>query len=175
VATPFVLDQLQQYNAKASFFCLGKNVVAHPEIYRQTIEADHVIGNHTFNHLNGWKVEDGEYFEDIIEAKKHIDSPLFRPPYGRITSFQSKHLSKPPFNLKIVMWDVLSKDYNVQLSGEDCAFNVIRHAVAGSIVVFHDSEKAFPRMQKALIKTLQFFSEKGWTFKAIDANEVNGK
>jgi len=173
VATPFVLQQLEKYNAKATFFCVGKNVVAYPEIYRQAIDAGHAIGNHTFNHLNGWKVEDNEYFHDIVEAKKYIDSSLFRPPYGKITTFQAKHLSRSPLDFKIVMWDVLSKDYNIQLSGEDCSFNVIRNAEPGSVVVFHDSEKALPRMQKALTATLQFFSEKGWTFKSISSEQAS--
>ncbi len=175
VATPYVLEQLEKYNAKATFFCLGKNVLAYPEIYKEILNADHAIGNHSFNHLNGWKVKDKEYFEDIIEARKYIDSPLFRPPYGKITTFQSKHLSRSPLDFKIVMWDVLSRDYDIQLNAEDCSFNVMRHAVPGSIVVFHDSEKAFPRMQKALTATLQFFSEKGWIFKAINIEALKKK
>ena len=170
-ATSFVLEQLEKYNAKATFFCVGKNVVANPSLYGEIMKAEHAVGNHTFNHLNGWKVKDKEYFNDIIDARKYIDSSLFRPPYGKITSFQAKHLSRAPLNFKIVMWDVLSKDYNTKLSGEDCAFNVMRNAVPGSVVVFHDSEKAFPRMQKALTSTLQFFSEKGWNFKAINVEE----
>jgi len=173
VATPFVLQQMEKYHAKATFFCVGKNVVAYPDIYRQTIDAGHAIGNHTFNHLNGWKTTDEEYFSDILEAKKYIDSSLFRPPYGKITSFQAKHLLRSPLDFQIVMWDVLSKDYNIHLSGEDCSFNVIRNATAGSVVVFHDSEKAFPRMEKALTATLQFFTERGWTFKAITGNEAS--
>jgi len=171
--TPFVLEQLEKYNAKASFFCVGKNVVTYPAIYSQVVNADHTIGNHTHHHLNGWMVRDQDYFNDINEARKYIDSALFRPPYGKITTFQAKHLSRSPFGFEIVMWDVLSKDYNVKLSGEDCAFNVIRNAVQGSVIVFHDSEKAFPRMQKALISTLQFFSEKGWRFEAINPENKN--
>ena len=172
VATPFVLEQLHRYNAKATFFCIGKNVVENQDIYRQTIDAGHAIGNHTHNHLNGWKVKDKEYFDDILEAKKYIDSSLFRPPYGKITGFQSKYLNRPPFNFEIVMWDVLSKDYDIKLQPDACAFNVIRHATDGSIVVFHDSEKAFPRMKKALTATLQCFSEKGWTFKGIEVEKL---
>ena len=102
-----------------------------------------------------------EYFNDIIEAKKYIDSSLFRPPYGRISPFQSKYLRRQPLHFKIIMWDVLSKDYDTTLSPDDAAFNVLRYASEGSIVVFHDSEKAYPRMQKALVATLQYFSEKG--------------
>jgi peptidoglycan-N-acetylglucosamine deacetylase len=170
-ATSFVLEQLEKYNAKATFFCLGKNVVAYPSIYSEIMRADHAVGNHTFNHVNGWKVKDKEYFNDIIEARKYIDSSLFRPPYGKITTFQAKHLSRSPLNFTIVMWDVLSKDYNTNLTAEDCAFNVMRHAEPGSVIVFHDSEKAFPRMQKALTSTLQFFSDKGYGFKAISVKE----
>jgi len=168
IATPFVLEQLRKYNAKATFFCLGKNVAAYPGIYENILNAGHSIGNHTQNHVNGWKVNNRKYFDDIIEAKKYIDSSLFRPPYGRITPFQSKYLRRQPFHFKIVMWDVLSKDYDVELSPDDAAFNVLRYASEGSIVVFHDSEKAYPRMQKALVATLQYFSEKGWRFKQID-------
>ena len=167
-ATPFVLDQLEKYNAKATFFCLGKNVIKHPSIYSRIIQADHRVGNHTFNHLNGWKVKDEDYFTDIIEARKYIDSSLFRPPYGKVTTFQAKHIRRPPLGFKIIMWDVLSKDYNINLTGDDCAFNVMRHAAEGSIIVFHDSEKALPRMEKALTATLQFFSDKGWRFDSID-------
>jgi peptidoglycan/xylan/chitin deacetylase (PgdA/CDA1 family) len=174
-ATPFVLEQLEKFNAKATFFCLGKNVTVHPTIYSRILNNDHAVGNHSFNHLNGWKVKDKDYFDDIIAARKYIDSLLFRPPYGRITSFQARELSRPPIGFKIVMWDVLSKDYNLNLSGEDCAFNVIRHSEEGSIVVFHDSEKALPRMQKALTSTLQYFSDKGWRFEAIRVENANGE
>lgn len=166
-ATPFVLEELRKYNAKATFFCVGNNVEHHPEIYRQIIEEGHVTGNHTFHHLNGWKVNDKKYFDDIIEARKHIDSVLFRPPYGKITRFQSKHLRNSSLGFKIIMWDVLSKDYDLKLNGEDCSFNVLRFSRPGSIVVFHDSEKAFPRMKEALVTTLKFFSEKGYRFEAI--------
>jgi peptidoglycan/xylan/chitin deacetylase (PgdA/CDA1 family) len=168
VATPFVLEQLRQFNAKATFFCVGKNVAAYPSIYEDILNAGHAVGNHTQNHMNGWKADNQKYFVDILEAQKYIDSTLFRPPYGRITPFQSKYLRKPPFNFTIIMWDVLSKDYDLELSPDDATLNVLRYASEGSIVVFHDSEKAFPRMQKALTATLRYFSEKGWTFKAID-------
>ena len=168
IATPFVLEQLRQYDAKATFFCVGKNVAAYPSIYEDILNAGHAVGNHTQNHVNGWKVDNQKYFTDILEAKKYIDSTLFRPPYGRITTFQSKHLRQPPLNFTVIMWDVLSKDYDVQLSPDDAAFNVLRYASEGSIVVFHDSEKAFPRMQKALPATLQYFTEKGWKFESID-------
>jgi peptidoglycan/xylan/chitin deacetylase (PgdA/CDA1 family) len=170
--TPFVLDQLQQYNAKATFFCIGKNVAAHPEIYRRVLDEGHRTGNHTNNHLNGWKVTDELYLQNILTAGKYIDSNLFRPPYGRITRFQVKLLtgirnSPANNNFSIIMWDVLSGDFDVALSGETCSINVIKQAQPGSVVVFHDSEKAFPRLKEALPKTLQYFSEKGYRFEAI--------
>ena len=167
-ATPFVLEELKKYDARATFFCLGKNVAEHPFIYSSIMQAGHAVGNHTFNHLNGWKVNDKQYFNDIIEAKKYIDSSLFRPPYGKITPFQAKHLKESPLSFDIVMWDVLSKDYDVRLTARDCSFNVTRHAQPGSIIVFHDSEKAWPRMQGALTETLKYFSENGWRFAVLE-------
>jgi peptidoglycan/xylan/chitin deacetylase (PgdA/CDA1 family) len=171
-ATPFVLDTLKQYNALATFFCIGKNVVEHPGIYRNILDAGHRIGNHTFNHMNGWKVRDENYIQNILEAGKYIDSNLFRPPYGRITKFQVKLLTEiknSPMNknFSIIMWDVLSGDFDVELNGEKCSHNVVVNAKPGSIVVFHDSEKALPRMQASLPGVLQYFSEKGYRFDAI--------
>jgi len=172
VVTPFVLDTLKQYNARATFFCIGKNVTALPDIYRRILDEGHRVGNHTFHHLNGWKVSDELYLKNILEAGKYIDSSLFRPPYGKITRFQVKLLtgirnSPVSNNFKIIMWDVLSGDFDVSLSGETCSLNVIKHATAGSVIVFHDSEKAFPRLKEALPKSLQYLSEKGYKFEAI--------
>ena len=174
-ATPFVLEELKKYNARATFFCLGKNVAAHPHIYASIMQAGHTVGNHTFNHLNGWKVKDKQFFQDVIEAKKYIDPSLFRPPYGKITPFQAKHLKESPLSFDIIMWDVLSKDYDVTLTARDCSFNVVRHAQPGSIVVFHDSEKAWPRMQGALTETLKYFAENGWTFAELAEKNVKEK
>jgi peptidoglycan/xylan/chitin deacetylase (PgdA/CDA1 family) len=173
VVTPFVLDTLKQYNAKATFFCIGKNVVAHADIYRRELDEGHRVGNHTFNHLNGWKVSDELYLKNILEAGRYIDSSLFRPPYGKITRFQVKLLtgirnSPVNSNFKIIMWDVLSGDFDVSLSAETCSLNVIKNAAPGSVVVFHDSEKAFPRLKEALPKALQYLSEKGYKFEAIE-------
>lgn len=171
-ATPFVLDILKQYNAFATFFCIGKNVVEYPGIYRNILDAGHRIGNHTFNHMNGWKVRDENYIQNILEAGKYIDSNLFRPPYGRITRFQVKLLTEiknSPMNknFSIIMWDVLSGDFDVELTGATCSRNVVVNSKPGSIVVFHDSEKAFPRMQTSLPQVLQYFSGKGYRFDAI--------
>jgi peptidoglycan-N-acetylglucosamine deacetylase len=166
--TPFVLSTLKKYEAKATFFCIGKNVAAYPDCYRNILEQGHRTGNHTNNHLNGWKVKDEEYINDIMAASKYIDSDLFRPPYGRITRFQIKALREKknnPFN--IIMWDVLSGDFDKAIDGEKCAMHVIAHARKGSVVVFHDSEKAFPRLEYALPKVLQFFSKKGYRFESL--------
>lgn len=171
-ATPFVLHTLQQYNAKATFFCIGKNVAAHMDIYRNLLDGGHCAGNHTFHHLNGWKATDENYLKNILEAGKYIDSNLFRPPYGRITRFQVKLLtgirnSPVNSNFRIIMWDVLSGDFDTSINGATCASYVIKNAQQGSIVVFHDSEKAFPRLKEALPKTLEHFNKLGYRFEAI--------
>ena len=165
--TPFVLDMLKQYDAKATFFCIGKNVVAYPQIYKRILSEGHRTGNHTYNHLNGWKTPDKDYVENIRQASMYIDSDLFRPPYGRISAFQSAFLRGAPFNYKIIMWDVLSADFDRALTAEKCAGYVIRHGRPGSIVVFHDSEKAYDRLRGALPEVLKKFSVEGYRFEAI--------
>jgi peptidoglycan-N-acetylglucosamine deacetylase len=167
-ATNFVLDQLRKYKAKASFFCIGKNVAAQPLLYKKILEEGHTTGNHTYNHLNGWKTPDIKYLNDITEAAKFIDSPLFRPPYGRIRSFQAKNTPaaiRDP-SAKIVMWDVLSGDFD-SITKEQCLQNVVMNGKKGSIVVFHDSEKAFPLLEYCLPRTLEFYSDKGFRFESL--------
>ena len=164
-ATDFVLDALKEFNAKATFFCIGKNVELYPTVYSNIIEQGHTVGNHTQNHLNGWKTNDETYINNIEAAARNIDSKLFRPPYGRITRFQAKLLLQA--NYRIVMWDVLSGDFDINLSKEKCAANVLQQAKQGSIVVFHDSEKAFERLQFALPKVLDFFCKQGYKFKSL--------
>ena len=168
--TPFVLRELKRYDATATFFCVGKNVVTYPDIYKQILDGGHSVGNHTYNHLNGWKTDNETYFKDILEASKFIDSRLFRPCYGRITNFQAKNL-KPVMKgrePKIIMWDVLSGDFDTGCSPGQCLSNVVFASVPGSIIVFHDSEKAFPRLEYALPRVLKYFSEKGYSFQAIE-------
>ena len=168
-ATPFVLTQLRQYNALATFFCIGKNVVSHRELYNQIINEGHATGNHTYNHLNGWKTANDAYMKDIALASAVIDSDLFRPPYGRITSFQAKNL-KPVMrgkNPRVIMWDVLSADFDINCSPKQCLANVLFSVKPGSIVVFHDSEKAYPRLEYALPRILDHFSDKGYAFRSL--------
>jgi peptidoglycan-N-acetylglucosamine deacetylase len=170
VATPFVLDELKKYQAKATFFCIGKNVAAYPELYQRILEEGHAAGNHTQHHLNGWKTKDEIYLNDISEAAKHIDTSLFRPPYGRITSFQAKHIkvAMKKENAKVIMWDVISGDFDEDISSEQCLENVILNARKGSIVVFHDSEKALERLKNSLPATLKFFEKKGMRFERLE-------
>jgi peptidoglycan-N-acetylglucosamine deacetylase len=168
-ATVFVLDQLKKYNAKASFFCIGKNVVAYPALYNRILEEGHITGNHTCHHLNGWKTPDKEYLKDVTEAAKYIQSSLFRPPYGRIRSFQAQHIAaaiNEP-SAKIIMWDVLSGDFDQTITKDQCLENVVLNSKKGSIVVFHDSEKAFPLLEYCLPLTLEFFSKKGFRFEGL--------
>lgn len=165
--TPFVLDQLKKYGATATFFCIGKNVAAHPAIYRRLLDEGHQPGNHTQNHLNGWDTDTATYLADAKAASAHIRSRLFRPPYGRMRSAQARGLA----DYNIIMWDVLSGDFDVSLSKEDCLANVIKHAGPGSVIVFHDSEKAFPRLQYALPGVLEHFANAGFRFKSIPVKE----
>ena len=171
-ATPFVLDELAKYNAKATFFCIGKNVVEQMDIYKRIIDEGHQVGNHTFNHLNGWKTSNEKYFNNIFEAAKYIDSNLFRPPYGRINKFQIKLLQQEKnernnASFKIIMWSVLSGDFDLKLSPEKCLQHVILNSKPGSIIVFHDSTKAWDRMNYALPKVLEHFSKQGFSFHSL--------
>jgi len=170
VATPFVLDELKKYNAKATFFCIGKNVVEYPAIYKRINDESNSVGNHTYHHLNGWQTNNELYLEDVAEASKYIETNLFRPPYGRIKSSQVRGLKEAlkTQSAKIVMWDVLSGDFDESISNEKCLDNVIHKSRAGSIVVFHDSEKAFPRLKYTLPVALDFFANSGYVFRTIE-------
>ncbi|HOZ51484.1 MAG TPA: polysaccharide deacetylase family protein [Chitinophagaceae bacterium] len=165
--TPFVLNELKKYQAKATFFCIGKNVELYPEIYQQILDEGHSVGNHTQNHLNGWKTENIEYYKNIKMASKLIDTRLFRPPYGRITYAQSMGLSRLFPKSKIIMWDVLSGDFDTALTGENCLQNVVLATQAGSIIVFHDSEKAWARLKFTLPLFLEHCKQQGWKMKKL--------
>lgn len=167
VTTPFVLDTLKEFNAKASFFCIGKNVQQYPDIYHRVLEEGHTVGNHSFNHLNGWKTKDDLYVDNILKAGELIASDLFRPPYGRIKKSQAEKLRKMKPEMKVVMWSVLSGDFDVSISGEDCRQIVKSKAGDGAIIVFHDTEKAFDRLRFCLPETLKHFAGRGFSFEKL--------
>ncbi len=163
--TPWVLDILRHYDAKATFFCVGDNVRKYPEIFDQVIEEGHSVGNHTLNHLSGWATENITYFNNIRHCARMVHSGLFRPPYGKIRPSQALFLQR---HYRIIMWDVLSGDFDNDIAPEDCFQNVIQNAGSGSIVVFHDSIKAQSNLRYALPLVLEHFSRKGYTFSALN-------
>ena len=194
--TPQVLDLLKQYKAKASFFCIGKNVAANPDIYHRIIAEGHTIGNHTYDHLNGWQVQNDTYFENIEQCADQLESMepslaeavshhtlsprtaevshiaeeeeaqprFFRPPYGKLTLTQYNKLKKM---YRIVMWDVLSFDFDLKITREQVLDNVLRNTVAGSIIVFHDSLKAMDKMLYALPQILEHYTSEGYKFETL--------
>lgn len=162
--TECVLDILSQYNAPSTFFCIGENVKKHPGIFNRIIHENHAVGNHTYNHLNGWKTNDTEYIENVNDCNSLVSSALFRPPYGRLGIGQIRQLRN---RYRIIMWDVLSGDFDPGQTPLSCTNNVIQHAQPGSIVVFHDSEKAKGNVLEALPRVLQYFSENGFIFKSL--------
>jgi len=165
--TSFVLHQLYLYNAKATFFCVGNNVARFPEVYKKIIGEGHKTANHTYNHLNGWKTTNSHYIKNIQQAARHIDSMLFRPPYGRMRLSQYRKLKKINPHWEVYMWDILSGDFDTTISPQKCAENVLAHIKPGSIILFHDSEKAKERMQFALPLVLQHCVNHGWEMKVL--------
>lgn len=166
--TPLVLQHLAAYKAKASFFCIGDNVQKYPQVYAQILSADHTVGNHTMHHVNGWKTSASGYLNEIEEASQLIDSKLFRPPYGKMSRFQGKALREAGW--EVVMWSVLSADFDRSKSPSAC-WEIVQQATRpGSIIVFHDSEKAWPRLSVILPQTLEFFSRQGYTFEQLNMN-----
>jgi peptidoglycan-N-acetylglucosamine deacetylase len=167
--TPWVLDQLKKYDATATFFCIGKNVQLYPEVYARILSEGHSVGNHTHDHVNGWKIKNIDYLDNITKATAYIKSPLFRPPYGKIRSSQAKEIKNALHQTegKIIMWDVLSADFDHTITPAQCSENVLQNATAGSIIVFHDSEKARTSLEYALPLVLQNFTEKGFRCESI--------
>ncbi len=168
--TPWVLEQLAQYKAKATFFCVGDNAYKHPEVFQQVIAQGHSVGNHTYNHLNGWVTDNIPYFHNVRRSASLMHSVLFRPPYGKLRPRQAQFLQR---HYRIVMWDVLSGDFDPKISAEQCLHNVLDNAQPGSIVVFHDSLKAKEKLQYALPQVLAHFTEKGYRFEALDPRELS--
>lgn len=167
IVTPFVLNILQKYDAKATFFCIGDNIRKHPDIFMQVKNAGHAIGNHTFNHLRGTKTDDQVYLDNFLQCDAQLDANLFRPPYGRIKRSQIKLLKETRPDLQIVMWDVLSGDFDQKLSPEACLQGVLKHTEPGSIIVFHDSLKAFDRLEYVLPRAMEEWAKKGYIFDPI--------
>ncbi|MCF8321762.1 MAG: polysaccharide deacetylase family protein [Flavobacterium sp.] len=168
IITDWVLDELEKQDAKATFFCIGNNIEKHPEIFAKTINKGHAVGNHTFNHLNGWKVNTKKYVENtkICEtAIYNLQSKIFRPPFGKIKISQSIKLRS--LGYKIIMWDVLSADFDNTISPEKCLKNVLKNVESGSIIVFHDSKKAYKNLSYTLPKALKYWKEKGLVFDVI--------
>ncbi len=163
--TPWVLKKLEEYQAEATFFCIGENVKKHPEIFQQLLASNHAVGNHTHKHLNGWKNSTKTYLENTEKANKLIKSNLLRPPYGKIRAKQAKCLLQKGY--KIIMWSVLSRDYDNAISQERCLQNVLNYAKPGSIIVFHDSLKAEKNLRYVLPKVLEHYSKKGYLFKKL--------
>ncbi len=162
--TEWILTTLDKYDAKATFFVLGKNIEMYPDLYEMILERGHKVGNHTYSHQKGWGMSLERYVEDVEFANDLIHSDLFRPPYGQIKPSQAKFLSH---SYKLIMWDVISRDYNRRVSPEGCLGNVVPYIEGGSIIVFHDSDKSFRNMSYALPRTLQIAKEKGLKCKSL--------
>jgi len=171
--TEWVLTQLKNHDAKAAFFCIGNNIEKHPKIFHKIIEEGHAIGNHTFHHMNGWKTNTEEYLDNLLLCEEQIkkfsirslQSKLFRPPYGKIKSKQAKKILQ--LGYKIIMWDILSADFDQNITPEKCLKNILSNIKTGSIIVFHDSVKSFENLEYVLPKTLDFIKKEGYEFGMI--------
>lgn len=162
--TPQVLNILKKYNIQATFFCVGENIIKYPEIFEELQSAGHRVGNHTHNHLKGWRTATKDYLENVEKCNQYTKSTLFRPPYGQCTWTQFKELRK---KYKVVMWDVITYDFDQQLTPDQCLRNAIKHSRNGSIVVFHDNIKAAPRLLYALPRAIEYWLEQGFEFKTL--------
>ncbi len=162
--TPRVLKLLADYQAEATFFCVGENAAKYPDVYQMILNQGHLTGNHTFNHLNGWRTPLNEYYENVNLCRDVIDSTWFRPPYGRITPSQIQALKK---EYTIVMWSVLSYDFDRETTPDQCLDYVVNNAEDGSIIVFHDSEKSEDKMFYALRRVLEHYTNLGFSFKSL--------
>ena len=163
-ATPFVLDVLDRYGVKATFFMVGDNVRKYPEIYKMVVERGHCVGNHTFNHIGGFRHSSKEYLENTEKANLLIHSHLFRPPHGWMRILQYRLLRK---HYRIVMWDLVTRDYSKRMTAADVVNNVKRYARNGSIITFHDSLKSIEKLRTALPESLQWLKDEGYSFELI--------
>ena len=162
--TPWVLQQLKAFDAQATFFCVGENVKKNPEIFQEIIQQKHRIGHHTFNHINGWKTKNKNYFHNVEMGNEMVQSNLFRPPYGKLKRAQIQYLKQ---KYKLIMWDVLTYDFDKKTSPQKCLQNVVHNVQSGSIIVFHDSVKAKENLFYTLPRTLGFLKDKGFSFAAL--------
>ena len=162
--TPLVLNILDEYNAKATFFCVGENVTKYPHVFNQIINKGHAVGNHTYNHVKGWQTTNAAYLENIKKAAEVIPSNLFRPPYGRIKPSQIKLLKD---SYRIIMWSILTRDYDKRLNPHNTLNKLIKLIKSGDVIVYHDSEKAQQNMLIMLKGVLQHFHQLQYTFKAL--------
>ncbi len=169
IITEKVLDILAQFEAKATFFCIGKNAEHHPQLLDRIVREGHAIGNHTHTHRRGWKTGYAEYLRDVLQAKQHLPTTLFRPPYGQISRSQTRALKN---HFQLIMWDILSGDFDPTMSVEQCIAIVSERTQSGSIVVFHDSMKASPILLQSLPIILKNLKEKGFTFSPITSAHV---
>lgn len=168
--TEWVLDILRLHNIQATFFCIGNNIKNNPEIFKKVIADGHAIGNHTFNHLNGWRNDNETYFSDLVDCEREITKglgvenkiKLFRPPYGRMKTSQARGVRKRGY--KIIMWDVLSADFDKTITPEKCLENVIKNTSEGSVIIFHDSIKAFPNLEYALPRVIEYLKKNNFRF-----------
>ena len=167
LATEWILKTLADYNAKATFFCVGNNVEKNPELYQKILDNGHAVGNHTHTHRDLYRTKTDNYIGDIDKAAMFIDSKLFRPPYGKITYRTAKRLFAKGF--KIVLWSVLSYDFDNSLSAEKVLQKCIKHTKPGAILVFHDNVKAFDTLQAVLPVYLNYFKQQNYSFEAIKA------
>lgn len=163
--TPWVLQKLAEFNAKATFFCLGKNVEQYPEVYKMILDGGHAVGNHSYSHIRGWGVNVGNYVQDFDLAANFIKSNLVRPPYGRITPTQARILNE---RYKLIMWDILSRDYSRAITRRGCVRNVVKHLRPGAIIVFHDSLKAQHNLRYALPRVLETLRNEGYNCLPIE-------
>jgi peptidoglycan/xylan/chitin deacetylase (PgdA/CDA1 family) len=163
--TPSILKILKEHKIKATFFCVGENIHKYPEIFNQILKDGHAVGNHTYHHLKGWETPKDDYLIDIEKCQKHTKSNLFRPPYGRATRSQYSELKK---FYEIVMWDIMSGDFDTSISPKKCLKNVLKHSKNGSIIVFHDNLKAESRVLYALPRAIQHWLKQGYEFEVLE-------